>query len=95
MLPNIGFGEMVIVLALALLLFGAKRLPEVARGIGKSLNAFKKGLKEVEDEAEQVKSKPSVVIASSAPHRWEAFLACQYAIDIFEKKVSLWKVTFE
>lgn len=47
MIPNIGFGELVIILALALLLFGAKRLPEVARGIGKSVNAFKAGLKEI------------------------------------------------
>lgn len=49
-LPNIGFGELVIILVLALLVFGAKRLPEVAKGIGKSVNAFKKGLKDVSDE---------------------------------------------
>lgn len=56
MLPNIGFGELVIILAIALLLFGAKRLPEVARGIGKSLQSFKKGLREVTDKVEDVKT---------------------------------------
>jgi len=56
MLPNLGFGELAIILVLALLLFGAKRLPEVARGIGKSFNAFKKGLKEVESGTEEIKS---------------------------------------
>ena len=56
MIPNVGFGELVIILAIALLLFGAKRLPEVAKGIGKSFNAFKKGLREVSDDVDDVKS---------------------------------------
>lgn len=52
MLPNIGFGELVVILVLALLFFGAKRLPEVARGLGKSINEFKKGLKDVSNDIE-------------------------------------------
>lgn len=55
MFPNLGFGELVVILAIALLLFGAKRLPEVARGIGKSFNAFKEGLRDVSDDAEKIK----------------------------------------
>lgn len=46
-MPNIGFGELVVILAIALLVFGPKRLPDVAKGIGRSFNAFKEGLKEV------------------------------------------------
>ncbi len=46
-LPS-GF-EWVILLAVALLIFG-KRLPEVARSFGKSINEFKKGMSEVTDE---------------------------------------------
>ncbi|MBI5594608.1 MAG: twin-arginine translocase TatA/TatE family subunit [Elusimicrobia bacterium] len=46
MLPNIGTGEMLLIGAVALLLFGAGRIPEVARSLGRSLNAFKSGLKE-------------------------------------------------
>ncbi|HVE13108.1 MAG TPA: twin-arginine translocase TatA/TatE family subunit [Elusimicrobiota bacterium] len=46
MLPNVGYGELLVILVLALLLFGAKQVPEVARNLGRSVNAFKQGLKE-------------------------------------------------
>ena len=46
MLPNVGFGELVVLLVIVLILFGAKRLPEVARGLGKSIKAFKDGMNE-------------------------------------------------
>jgi len=45
----IGTTELVIILFVALLMFGG-RLPEVARSLGKSVNQFKRGLKDVEDE---------------------------------------------
>ena len=40
---NLGFGELVIILLVVLLLFGAKRLPDLARSLGRSLSEFKKG----------------------------------------------------
>jgi sec-independent protein translocase protein TatA len=43
---TLGLGEILIILAVVLLLFGAKRLPEIARSLGRSSNEFKKGLKE-------------------------------------------------
>ena len=46
MLPNIGYGELLIILAIALLLFGAKRIPDLAKSLGQSINAFKAGLRE-------------------------------------------------
>ncbi len=46
MFSRIGPWEILLVLAVLLLLFGAKKLPEIARSIGKSTNEFKKGLKE-------------------------------------------------
>ncbi|TBR26427.1 twin-arginine translocase TatA/TatE family subunit [bacterium] len=45
-MPNVGMGEMLIIGVVGLLLFGANRIPEVARSLGRSVNAFKSGLKE-------------------------------------------------
>ena len=48
-MPNLRWQELLIIVALVLLLFGAKRLPDAARGLGRSLRIFKaetKGLVE-------------------------------------------------
>lgn len=50
MLPNVGMGELLVILVIVLILFGAKRVPDVARGLGKSIKAFKDGLKEGMDD---------------------------------------------
>jgi len=46
------FAELMVIMVIALLLFG-KRLPDVARSLGKGVVEFKKGLKGVEDEVSQ------------------------------------------
>jgi sec-independent protein translocase protein TatA len=40
-MPNIGTGEIILLLLLALLLFGAKRLPEIGRSLGTGMKEFK------------------------------------------------------
>ncbi len=47
---GIGMPELIVVLFIVLLLFGASRLPEIAKSMGKSIQEFKKGIKSVEDE---------------------------------------------
>ena len=49
---SIGLPEILIILFVVLLLFGAKRLPEMARSLGRSSKEFKKGLKEGGDDEE-------------------------------------------
>ena len=50
---GLGTGELVLILLLVLLLFGAKRLPDLARSIGKAFQEFKKASKEAETEIRQ------------------------------------------
>jgi sec-independent protein translocase protein TatA len=47
---NLGMGEILVLLALALLLFGAKRLPEIGRSAGSAIREFKKGFESGEPE---------------------------------------------
>jgi sec-independent protein translocase protein TatA len=47
---NLGGGEIILILALVLILFGAKKLPELAKGLGTGIKEFKKATKEVTDE---------------------------------------------
>ncbi|MCX5643576.1 MAG: twin-arginine translocase TatA/TatE family subunit [Phycisphaerae bacterium] len=54
-IPNMGSGELLVILVIALLIFG-RRLPEVARSLGKSVNEFKKGMREFQDSANEVAS---------------------------------------
>jgi len=48
--PTLGGPEVIVIFLVLLLLFGAKKLPELARGIGKSAGEFRKAREEFEDE---------------------------------------------
>ena len=53
-LGSIGMPELIIIMLIVLLLFGAKKIPELMSGLGKGVKSFKKGMKEVEDEIEKI-----------------------------------------
>ncbi len=46
----LGTGELIIILTIVLLLFGGKRLPELAKSLGKGVREFKKATQGIEDE---------------------------------------------
>ncbi len=50
---GIGWKEILLILFVVVLLFGAKRLPELARGMGKSIKEFKKATAEAENEDDE------------------------------------------
>ena len=52
MFGSIGFGEMLILLTIALVIFGPRKLPELGRSLGKSLNEFKKASNELRSTLE-------------------------------------------
>jgi sec-independent protein translocase protein TatA len=47
-----GGGELILVLGAVLILFGAKKIPEFAKGLGQGMKEFKKASREVQDELE-------------------------------------------
>lgn len=55
---NLGAMEIIIIVLVILLLFGAKRIPEMAKGIGKGMREFKKAVRDVEEEITDDKDKP-------------------------------------
>lgn len=50
---NFGGGEMVIILLIALLLFGPSQLPKLARGVGQAMREFKKAQRDITDEIQR------------------------------------------
>jgi sec-independent protein translocase protein TatA len=52
-MPNIGIPELLIILAIVILVFGASRLPEIGRGIGKGIRNFKEATKEGNEGTEK------------------------------------------
>lgn len=50
---GLGIWEILIIVLVFLLLFGAKRIPELMKSLGKGVNSFKQGLKEVDEQINQ------------------------------------------
>jgi sec-independent protein translocase protein TatA len=62
---GLGFGEMILIFAVLLLFFGAKRLPEVASGMGKGIRDFKRSLNGLDEQSIQAAQTPQQVTAAS------------------------------
>lgn len=50
MFGNLGATEIILIMLVILVLFGAKKIPELAQGLGKGMKEFKKALKDVEED---------------------------------------------
>ena len=56
MFGNLGTGEIILIVLVILVLFGAKKLPDLAQGLGKGIKEFKKAVKDVEDDVKKESS---------------------------------------
>ena len=52
-LQNLGTTEIIIIFVIILLLFGAKRIPGLMKGIGKGIRSFKEGMNDVKEEIDR------------------------------------------
>lgn len=71
---NLRPAELILILAIILLIFGAKKLPDLARGIGQSLRIFRKEVKDLtdkdkpgDDDAERETAPTPVAVSQAAP----------------------------
>jgi len=80
-MPQLGFGEMLVILVIALLVFGPKKLPELGKSLGKGIREFKKAtndlksnwedhIREAESSVDDVKQevKPTIHDATNDLH---------------------------
>jgi sec-independent protein translocase protein TatA len=58
-MPNLGFPEIMIILVVALLVFGPKKLPDLGRSLGNGIREFRKGTQGLKDELEGSLKEPS------------------------------------
>lgn len=49
-LGNIGAGEIILIALIVILLFGAKKIPELMKGLGKGVRSFKEGISDIEKD---------------------------------------------
>jgi TatA/E family protein of Tat protein translocase len=80
MFPNIGIPELIIILGIALLVFGPRKLPELGRSLGRSLGEFRKAsnelkhtleeevrIEEQRDQRAKMQAEQASAIAASSP----------------------------
>ncbi|WP_025690871.1 Sec-independent protein translocase subunit TatA/TatB [Paenibacillus zanthoxyli] len=68
-MPHIGFGELIVILVIALIVFGPGKLPSVGGAIGKAFSEFRKASKELTGEAaaSTATNEPVPIQAASVP----------------------------
>ena len=55
---GIGFPELIVIMVVALLVFGPGKLPEIGSALGKGIRAFKKAFEGAEDDLKTIETKP-------------------------------------
>ena len=58
MLPNVGWPELILLFAIALLLFGPQRLAGIGSTLGKTIREFRRSLHDIEEESREGRNSP-------------------------------------
>lgn len=66
---NAGGGELLLIFVVALVLFGAKRLPELARSLGRALEEFRRAARDVTDELRRTVDEPPPAPPAPPPEK--------------------------
>jgi len=61
--------ELLIVLAIVVLLFGAKKIPDLAKGMGKGIKDFKKAIKDDDEEVKEITKKEEPKVEAAAEEK--------------------------
>ncbi len=68
LVPGVGPTELIIILTIVLLLFGAKKIPELARGLGTGIREFKKGTSGADEQNEVPERKRDEALTGGDTH---------------------------
>lgn len=60
MFGNLGTGEIILILLIVLIFFGAKKIPDLAQGLGKGLREFRKAARDIQDEVEHPEDRKKI-----------------------------------
>jgi sec-independent protein translocase protein TatA len=60
MFGNLGTGEIILILLIVLIFFGAKKIPELAQGLGKGLREFRKAARDIQDEVQSPEERKKI-----------------------------------
>lgn len=55
LLGSLGWGEIILIALIIILLFGGRKIPELMKGLGKGVKSFKEGMKDVESDMKEIK----------------------------------------
>jgi sec-independent protein translocase protein TatA len=67
--PSLGWPELLLILAALLLLFGARKLPEIAKSLGKSTKEFKAGMREAAVEEAEAEAAEQEATSTTTPEK--------------------------
>ena len=68
MFGGLGFQELILIVLIILLLFGAEKIPELMKGLGKGIRSFKDGMNGTDDKTENADSKIDKTVDSKEEH---------------------------